>query len=208
MTLLEMVNSVLRSLREDQVTTIDETEYSRMAAEFIRDAYKFVEDAWNWTSLRTDLTVTTEEGVQEYTVSGLTMDSDIFWVYGTDFLKPETPWWLVQQSGEGVPTHYVITGTDESTGNLKVKFSPAPDDVYSITFRVVQRGLAPTDNTDHFKVPTDPIRHMALVLMTRERGETGGTSATEYTVLYERSLGDAIARDAKLHTDELILTPV
>ena len=37
-TLLEMTNSVLRSMREDQVSTINETEYSRMVSELIRDA--------------------------------------------------------------------------------------------------------------------------------------------------------------------------
>ena len=201
-TLLEMTNSVLRAMREDQVSTINETEYSRMVSELIRDAYKFVEDAFNWAGLRSDVLVDTVAGTQEYTLTGVTSDSDILWsAVDSNFLQAETTWYLIKQEGnleDARPSNYVVTGLDSTTGDLKVKFFPTPDDAYTVNFRVVKRGQVPEVDGDRIVVPNDPVRHMALALLTRERGETGGTSAAEYTTLYNRSLGDAMARESKL----------
>jgi hypothetical protein len=51
MTYLEAVNSVLRRLREDTVTTVSENDYSALVGEFVNDAKRVVEDAWSWSTL-------------------------------------------------------------------------------------------------------------------------------------------------------------
>ena len=45
MTYLQLVNSVLRRLREDEVTTVGQTSYSKLIGEFVNDAKRTVEDS-------------------------------------------------------------------------------------------------------------------------------------------------------------------
>jgi hypothetical protein len=49
-----------------------------------------------------------------------------------------------------------------------------------------------------------PVIHLAIALLARERGETGGTSASEYFGIADNYLSDAIALDAQKHPDETI----
>ena len=52
MTYLDLVNNVLRRLREDEVTTVNSNTYSKMVSDFINDAKNFVQNAWDWSQLR------------------------------------------------------------------------------------------------------------------------------------------------------------
>jgi hypothetical protein len=61
MTYLQLVNSVLRRLREDEVSSVSQNSYSKLIGEFVNDAKRSVEDAYDWTALRTTLTVTTDD---------------------------------------------------------------------------------------------------------------------------------------------------
>ena len=51
MTYLQAVNKVLKRLRENTVSSVDETLYSRLVGEFVNDANRMVEDAWDWSEL-------------------------------------------------------------------------------------------------------------------------------------------------------------
>jgi len=70
MTYLQLVNKVLRRLREDEVASIDQNSYSRLVGEFVNDAKRTVEDTWDWTALRTTLTVTTSDAAFNYVLNG------------------------------------------------------------------------------------------------------------------------------------------
>ena len=70
MTYLQLVNSVLRRLRENEVSTVSETSYSRLVGEFVNDAKRSVEDSYDWTALRTTLTVSTIDSAFNYTLIG------------------------------------------------------------------------------------------------------------------------------------------
>ena len=72
MTYLQLVNSVLRRLREDEVTTVGQNAYSKLIGEFVNDAKRTVEDAYDWTALRTTITVTTSDTAYNYPVNRLT----------------------------------------------------------------------------------------------------------------------------------------
>ena len=52
MTYLNIMNNVLRRLREDEVTTVAANTYSKMAGDFINDAKQLVEEAADWSALR------------------------------------------------------------------------------------------------------------------------------------------------------------
>ena len=53
MTYLELVNNVLRRLRETEVTTVQSTSYSKLIGDIVNDAKRLVEDAWDWKVLNT-----------------------------------------------------------------------------------------------------------------------------------------------------------
>ena len=52
MTYLNLVNSVLRRLREEEVSSVQSSTYSKMAGDFVNDAKRIVEDSWDWSALR------------------------------------------------------------------------------------------------------------------------------------------------------------
>ena len=49
-----------------------------------------------------------------------------------------------------------------------------------------------------------PVIHLAVAMLARERGETGGTSTAEYFTIADKFLSDAIAMDAVKHPEEVI----
>lgn len=51
MTVLEIVNTVLRRLREDPVTALAETSYSRLVVDFLRDIHEEVLTRHEWSSM-------------------------------------------------------------------------------------------------------------------------------------------------------------
>ena len=53
MTYLELVNNVLRRLRETEVTTVQSTSYSKLIGDIVNDAKRLVEDSWDWKVLNT-----------------------------------------------------------------------------------------------------------------------------------------------------------
>lgn len=65
-TYLEVVNRVLRRLREATVTTIASTEYSRLVADFVSDIHQDVVAQYDWTSLRHTIHVNIAAGNSTY----------------------------------------------------------------------------------------------------------------------------------------------
>jgi hypothetical protein len=53
-------------------------------------------------------------------------------------------------------------------------------------------------------IPSQPVIHLAIALLARERGETGGTAAAEYFSIADTYLSDAVALDAQKHPEETI----
>jgi len=53
MTYLELVNNVLRRLRETEVTSVQSTSYSKLIGDIVNDAKRLVEDSWDWKVLNT-----------------------------------------------------------------------------------------------------------------------------------------------------------
>ena len=47
MTYLNLVNGVLRRLREDEVTSVTANTYSKMVSDFVNDAKDLVETSWD-----------------------------------------------------------------------------------------------------------------------------------------------------------------
>lgn len=211
MTYLNIINNVLRRLREDTVTTVDETTYSLMVGDFVNDAKRLCEDATDWSALRQTLAVTTTDGTFSYVLTGsqnrgkildvVNDTSNFFMEYRAahDFNKK----FLIDSPETNAPRYYSFNGVD-SSGDTQVDLFPIPDKAYTLNFNMIIRQGDLVNPTDELKIPHLPVVHMAVALLSRERGETGGTSTAEYFSIADKYLSDAVAMDAAKHPEEMI----
>lgn len=211
MTYLDIVNGVLRRLREDEVSTVNQSTYSKMVGDFVNDAKRLVEDAWSWSGLRRTLQVQTTIGTFQYSLVGSMNRGKILDVVNVDedyFLDYQTAHWFNNQflnnnPVDGSPYVYSYNGVDEN-GDTVVDVYPIPDTVKTINFNMVLPQDDLTDDSTRLLVPAQPVLHLALAMLARERGETGGTSTAEYFAIADRHLSDAIALDASKHPEEVV----
>jgi len=211
MTYLNLVNNVLRRLREDEVTSVQSNTYSKMAGDFVNDAKRIVEDSWDWSALRTTLTITTTADIFNYVLTGsqnrikalnvINDTANVFMEYKTATYFDEV--YLVSDPVKGAPKYYSYNGVD-SDGDTQIDVYPIPEKEYTLRFNCVQRGADLSADSDALLVPSMPVLHLAIALLARERGETGGTSAPEYFNIANQYLSDAIALDAQKHPEEVI----
>ena len=203
MTYLNLVNNVMKRLREAEVTTVTQNTYSTMMGEFVNDAKEFVEDAWDWSGLRKTIVVTTSADDYTYTLtdSGI-KDKLLDAINDTNNLR------MVQDSrnkfnerqfistaATGSPLYFAFTGVDANSDRT-IEVYPTPNGAYSLRFDIVGREPKLSDDIDTCVLPPSPIIQLAVAMAVRERGETGGTSTQEYFAIANSSLSDAIALDA------------
>ena len=211
MTYLDVVNNVLRRMREEEVASVSESTYSKMAGDFVNDAKKLVEAAWDWSALRTTLTITTSADIFNYVLVGSQnriKALDVINDTSNFFMQYQPSSWfddkyLNETPATGAPQYYTYNGID-SQGDSQIDVYPKPDGVYTLRFNCVLRNEDLAADTDQLLIPHMPVVHMAIALLARERGETGGTSTPEYFALADKYLSDAIALDAQKHPDETI----
>lgn len=211
MTYLDLINNVLRRLREEPVSTVDETTYSLMVGDFINDAKRLCEDATDWSALRTTLAVTTTADVFSYVLTGSQNRGKILDVVNDTsnfFMEYRTAHefnsrFLIDNPQTGTPRYYSFNGVD-SDGDTQIDLFPIPNDVYTLNFNMVIRQGDLVNATDTLKIPHLPVIHLAVAMLARERGETGGTSTAEYFAIADKYLSDAVAMDASKHPEEMI----
>lgn len=215
MTYLELVNKVLLRLREDTVATVNQTAYSSLIGEFVNDAFRQVEDAWDWSALRTTLTVSTSANIFNYILTNSGNRGKILDVINDTsnfFIKYKDQHWfnntfLNTDPATGSPQYFTFNGVD-ANGDTQVDLYPIPNGTYTLRFNMILRSPELTSDTDEIVVPTLPIIHLAVALATRERGESGGNMTPELFLSADRMLSDAIALDASKHPEELVFAAV
>ena len=211
MTFLQLVNAVMRRLREEQATTINESDYSVLISDFVNDAKRMVEDAWDWKSLRSDFNVTTVAGTSTYTLTGSGNRLEILHVYDTTnnvelrrlSLADVNKYKVQTDDTNGTVMGYTVSHVD-SNGDVVIKLHSTPDSVISLQVKAVLRPSELENDSDRLLVPSAPVIQYAYAFALRERGETGGQGATEQSAFARQELTNAIALDAALSPDELI----
>lgn len=215
MTYLNLMNSILRRLREDEVTTVTANTYSKMVGDYINDAKKIVEESNDWSALRSTIVVSTTASDNGYSLTDTNDNVKVMSVINDTqncFMGYQTKDWFndslyIADEVQGAPKYYTYNGLD-SSGDTQVLVSPTPDGVYSLRFDVVKRQADLTSDTDVLLVPAMPVVHLAVALLARERGETGGTSTSEYFAIADKFLSDAIAIDAAKHPEEMVFRTI
>lgn len=211
MTYLNLVNSVLRRLREDEVTTVSESDYSRLVGDFINDAKRLVEDAWDWTALRSTYTFDTVAGTNTYSLTDFTIRSKVLSVHNEttnrvilqESLARIREKYLANNGAQGGIEYWAIDGVD-SNNDMQLRFHMVPNAVNSISVYGVKRTADLVNDTDTTALPTLAIIQFAYAFALRERGETGGQSASEQMIFARQELSNQIALDAGHHPDETI----
>lgn len=208
-TYLEVVNKVLRRLREPTVATYNENTYSTLISELVNQAKREVEDAHNWTMLRTHVDVATSGTDNTYTLTGAGDRARVLGVYNTTddyFLRTVDHNWFTlatnTNADTGQPLYYRYKGTD--TGDPVVEVYPTPDGVYTLRFDIVlpQADLSAGGTT--ITVPYYPVVLRTWSLAVSERGEDQGVLHSEIDDMYETALADAIAQDASRIPGEFV----
>lgn len=209
LTYLQLVNSVLRRLRENEVTAVTDNNYSKMIGEFVNDAKRQCEDAYNWNALSETLTADTTASLFNYSL----VDSgqrfriiDVIDDTSNAILELQTTaqmnkLFLLQTAQNGAPKYYNFNGVD-ANGDTQVDLYPIPDGVYNLRFNIIKPSLPLSASTDTVLIPSEPIIFNATARAMAERGEDGGIASNEQYALFKQSLGDAIALESGRYLEE------
>ena len=210
MTYLQIVNNILRRLRERTVSTVNETAYSSLIALFVNDSKELVENSWNWSALRTSLTVNTTDGVFNYEMNGTqnrfsVLDavnvSDKFFL-GYKTAHQFNSYFLTDSPATGTPSFFSYNGVS-ADGDTQIDLYPVPNGVYELRFNIVQRSADLVADSDVLLVPSRPVETLAYALAVEERGEDGGLSPASAVALADKTLSDAITFDVAKHEEEV-----
>jgi hypothetical protein len=208
MTYLEIVNKVLRLLRETSTVSINNVDdiVVQIVADHVNDAKRTVEDSHNWNMLRYDWSEVIPAGRQHVALTGSGKFAKIDYIYADagQKLKESTNEQLAymhaQSAGTGDVVHYAVNGLDG--GNIRLRVYPpvAADTAISVSGYKAQADLKA--DSDEMLVPHQPVIYLALALAARERGEVGGQTAAEIFSMASQYLKDAIAHDVALNQYE------
>lgn len=210
-TYLDVVNNVLRRLREPAVTSVNDTDYSAMIGVLVNDAKREVEDAYDWNALTDTLTAVTSDAVFNYVLVGSRTRFRVMDVLNdtSDFTLRYAPstWmnrqYLLTDSQKGEPLYYNFNGVD-ANGDTQVDLFPIPDGVYNVRFNLVipQADLA-TDTT-RVLVPDHLVALLAYSKAIAERGEDSGVMSSEAYQMYRLALADAVAIERNHYNEEMV----
>jgi hypothetical protein len=126
MTQLEMVNKILLRLREDQVSTVTDSDYSKLVAQFVNDAKADIEDInhdWSQYEIEVDITILAD-GTRSYDITASNDRSKLMRSYQDD----------------RVPAAYDITANE--SGQL-----------FDCPLKILKRERALTNDINDVRVP-------------------------------------------------------
>lgn len=210
-TYLDLVNNVLRRLREPTVSSVQDNNYSKMLGVFVNDAKREVEDSHEWNALANTLTATTTDSVFNYVLTGsgqrfrvidILNDSNNFQLNYAPTVWMDKQFLLVE-SGKGVPAYYNFNGVD-SNGDTQVDLYPIPDGTYTIRFNLIIPQVDLSADSDRVWVPHHLVSMLAYAKAIAERGEDSGVLSSEAYQLYRLALADAVAIERNRYLEEIV----
>jgi len=216
MNFLQLVNEVLIRLREQQVDSVNLTEYSTLIGRFVNEAKREVEDAHNWSVLHKNINITATNPTVNYTLGNSNNRTRIDYCYNS------TKKWMLQNLNRiemasmadinYTPStndviYYSIDGRN-SNGNIKIKVYPIPISTQTLTFKCIVPQNNLVANTDVMYVPEEPVILNAYLRAISERGEDNGRLSDMQNAQYTRSLQDHIAIDKNYNDSDTLWSAV
>jgi hypothetical protein len=209
-TYVDVVNNVLTRLRENPVTSVQDTYYSKLIGLLVNDAKREVEDAYDWNACGATVTLTTVAGTYNYTLTDsktrfrvidvLNDSSDYAMQYaGTSWMNRQ---FLLTNQSHATPMYYNFNGVD-SDGDTQVDIYPIPDREYTIRFNLTIPQPDLVSDTTKLLVPSHLVDQLAYAKAIGERGEDAGVTSAEAFSIYRNSLSNAIAIERNHYLEEV-----
>ena len=222
MTYREIINSVLRRLRED---TIDSdwsgdlydsstvTDYQQLIGELVNDSKKQVESYHDWQALRESFNVKTKAGNMQYTLGDALRGAGVSFKV-LDVICQETGQVLDQVTNDwintktfplaniatGRPTKYAFNGISQASTSREPDFNvdlyPVPDSVETISFNIVGAQKELKEAAQVLRTPSQPTILGAWARAIAERGEDGGTVSSGVAAEARDALNMAVQLDS------------
>jgi len=212
MTYLELVNSVLRRIREKQVSSVSDTPYSLMIGDILNDVKTEVEDAWDWMVLRGSYIVTTVPNTYTYSLTATQQRTKIIDVWNDTkhyqmrrMSNFQAESWFQHPQG-GDPIYFAVNGYTDETG-LAIDVWPIPNSIQGLSVNCIVPQPQLVQNTDKLLVPYRPVIEGTLARVIEERGDDGGVASALVAARYASALSDAIALDASLRPEDVTWYP-
>ena len=208
MTYLDIVNKILRRLREEPVTTVNENPYSRMIGDLVNVVKRDVENMWNWDALRKTMTITTSPGLFNYVLAGAGNNFRIIDVINDSkdtILTPQTSKWfdrvyLAATPQSSQPYYYNFNGVDDD-GDGQMDLWPVPDAVYTIRVNAIYTEHDLEADDDFITLYPNLVIEGVIARAISERGEDGGFQEQE--ARFRSMAADYIAIEASRRPEEI-----
>lgn len=206
---VQLVNQVLRRLRESEVSSVNDNAYSKLIGDFVNDAKRQAEDAYDWNALSETLTADTVTDIFSYVLTGtgqrfrvieVLNDSENY-VLRNQTTKEMDRLFLLTSGEKGSPRYYNFNGTN-ADGDTLVDLYPIPNQTYNLRFNIIKPQPPLVADADVLLIPSEPVIFGAVARAMAERGEDGGIASAEMYQLYKQSLGDAIALESGRYIEE------
>ena len=213
MTYLEIVNKILVRLRENEVTTVSQNSYSKLIGSLVNSVKHDIEDAYDWSALRTTITANTTAGIYSYVLTDADIRTKIIDVINdtTNYhLTYQTTTWfdtafLTSDPLIALPNYWNLNGVS-ADGFHQVDLYPIPDATYAIRFNVIRPQAELTLDSEALLIPYQLVVEGVLARAISERGEDGGYQEQE--ARFARMLSDYIAIESGNRPDESIWYPI
>ena len=222
MTYREIINSVLRRLREDTIDSdwsgnlydsVTISDYQKLIGELVNDSKKNVESYHDWNALRESFNVKTQSGNMQYTLGdalrGAGVSFKVLDVICQDtgqVLSQVTNDWIneqvfpLAQASSGLPTYYAFNGISQAgvdrEPDFNIDFYPVPNSEQTISVNIVGAQKELTTAAQVLRVPSQPVILGAWARAIGERGEDGGSISSAVAAEARDSLNMAIQLDA------------
>jgi hypothetical protein len=207
LTFLNIINRVLRRLRETEVATYNETEFSTLIGDVVNTVKSEMEEAWYWNSLRDTYSVAASYPSASYALTGTSSEGIVMdaWnrTYGNEIKRGTsagfnrkyfgTP--VGQSVPRGIVSEYVQTGLDTNY-DIKVDIYPPPSEDQTLYFNVYVPQADMAADATITRVPQNVLIEEVVARMRVARGVEGAPQAAPgETFIMTNLLARAIADD-------------
>lgn len=209
MTYLELVNRVLRLLREPTVSTVvgNDDVVADIVSVFVNDAKRQVENAHTWNALRYQWDVTVAANADLVSLPGSQNWANVEQVLDSSGIElrnrnlSELRKLKAAGGSTGGSLFWAVDGVDASR-DVRLRVYPEQASTVDLEVHGYKRQADLASDDDQLLVPHQPVVYYALALAARERGEVGGQTASEIFGMANTYLSDAIAHDVSLNSLE------
>jgi hypothetical protein len=214
LTYLQIVNRVLVRLREEEVATIAENDYSNLVSKMVNAVKAEIEAAWSWHALRSTIQVNAVAGTTQYTLTASGMNAEIISAWNTTsslrmvlgtYAEFDAYFLGTPDVHQAAPQKYILRGFDTgSSYDRKVDVWPKPNASYTLKFQVYVPQADLSATTDVPKIPQDVLVEETVARCLLEKGEDGARQPKpDETFILADMLANAVFKEVNIDSVEM-----